>query len=241
MRSPLTRPCRMTSALTSMLSEQGAVAGEAIGDATGPEGMPEGRRVDGDDGLAEPALRLVGQPHHGEIGAGLDDGVDMGTIEVPEHVPKLLLAHVRDGGGGLAAQSGDAHDLEARLFEEALHLTVGHRLVGAEGRDAPDPVRLEGRPTGGGARGHAQARLGVDALDEGRIALDPAPEGLRRHAHDEIIWRAGHDVADGRPDGAADLTEYGLEGRVRVEYRVLDVHAPRVARHPGRRHPVEVV
>src|SRR6266511_5016386 len=80
-RSPLTRPCRMTSALTSMLSEQGAVAGEAIGDATGPEGMPEGRRVDGDDGLAEPALRLVGQPHHGEIGAGLDDGVDMGTIE----------------------------------------------------------------------------------------------------------------------------------------------------------------
>src|SRR5712671_3177380 len=126
MRSPLTRPCRMTSTLTSMLSKQGAVAGEAIGDAAGAEGVPESGRVDGDDGLAEPALRLVGQPHHGEIGAGLDDGVDVGGVEVPEHGPKVLLAHVRDCRGRLAAQSGDAHDLEDRLLEEAFYLDVRH-------------------------------------------------------------------------------------------------------------------
>src|SRR5258705_13812214 len=111
MRSPLTRPCRMTSALTSVLSEEGAVAGEAIGDAAGAEGVPEGGGVDGDDGLAEPALGLVGQPHHREIGACLDDGVHLWAVEVLGEAPKIGLSHVGVGGGRPSAPYRDAEHL----------------------------------------------------------------------------------------------------------------------------------
>src|SRR5215467_5370074 len=64
-------PCAGLVSVNSVLSEERAEAGKAIADAASAEGVPQGRRVDGDDGLAEPALGLIGQPYHGEVGASL--------------------------------------------------------------------------------------------------------------------------------------------------------------------------
>jgi hypothetical protein len=56
-----------------------------------------------------------------------------------------------------------------------------------------------------------EAGLDLHALDELCVALHTAPEGFRRHSHDQGIGLAGHHVPDGDPDGPADLDEECLE------------------------------
>ena len=47
-----------------------------------PQRVPVGRGVDGDHRLAEPHLGGGGEPHHAEVGADLDDGIDVAAVAV---------------------------------------------------------------------------------------------------------------------------------------------------------------
>ena len=53
-----------------------------VRDAVGAQRVPIGRGVDRDDRLAEPQLGGGREPHHRQIGADLDDGVDVVAVEL---------------------------------------------------------------------------------------------------------------------------------------------------------------
>jgi len=90
-------------------------------------------------------------------------------------------------------------------------------------------------------RRHRQTRAVLQPLLERRVALDPAPERLRRHAHHDVGRLAGHDVADGVGDGLADRLDEGEEHVVAREVGLLDKEACEMPCHARRNDPLTVV
>src|SRR5581483_7330512 len=54
---------------------------ELVVDAVHAAGVPVGGDVDADHRLVEPALGLVGELRHRQVGAELDDGLDVGPVD----------------------------------------------------------------------------------------------------------------------------------------------------------------
>src|SRR5947209_20562718 len=76
--------------------EQAAEAAHLVRDPVLAQRVPEGRRVDGDDWLAQPALRLIGEAKHRQVGAHLYEGIDVGTVDLEEGPTQRGLVLVRD-------------------------------------------------------------------------------------------------------------------------------------------------
>nr|BFE78265.1 hypothetical protein GCM10020093_008660 [Planobispora longispora] len=150
------RPARTgaRAAGSSVLAQQGARAVHPVVDAVVAQRHPPGRGVDGDDRLAQPALGLVGQAHHGQVGAALHERVHVRAVHLDQGGAQLGLGDVRDRHGGGAAQAPDGGDLEADLAEEPDHVRVAHRLVGVT-----TPMRRA--PYNVSARSHASAPVAV--------------------------------------------------------------------------------
>ena len=60
--------------------------------------------VDREHGLVEPELGDAGKPRHGEIGADLDDGVDVRSVHFDDGVAQLTLRHMRNQHGARALE-----------------------------------------------------------------------------------------------------------------------------------------
>ena len=63
-----------------MVFQQGAETSLLVGDTYRAKGMPVGRRIDGDDGLAQKKFSGGGQAHHRQVGTHLHDGVYVVTV-----------------------------------------------------------------------------------------------------------------------------------------------------------------
>src|SRR4051812_45538621 len=79
-----------------MLPEQPAEAVDRVADAARAERVPIGDGVDREDRLLEPALRLGGDAAHWQVGAELDDRVDVGPVERLAGADQLALAGLAD-------------------------------------------------------------------------------------------------------------------------------------------------
>src|SRR5215510_5992127 len=116
---------------------------------------------------------------------------------------------VRDRRRGVALEANLDGDAIARLLQEAPYLFVADRLIGCKRRDTFCPERIKRglqrrRPTG-------QPDPRTDHLAQPHFKLgvtfEAAPEGLRRHAHHDVAWLAGHDVTQRIRNGLADLLD----------------------------------
>src|SRR6185369_5384621 len=94
------------------------------------------------------------------------------------------------------------------------------------------------RPAGQPDRGPDQ--LAQPRLELG-VALEAAPEGLRRHAHHDVAWLAGHDVAQRIRNGLADLLDEGQEHVVTGEVRLSYEKAGEMPCHTRRDDPLTVI
>ena len=93
------------------LFEQAAEARHFVQNSVPAQRVPIGRRVDGDDRLAEPQFGGSGEPHHAEIGADLDDRVDVAAVavELDQLVAQQLGRDLGDRGPAPARQINVAH------------------------------------------------------------------------------------------------------------------------------------
>ena len=151
-----------------------------------------------------------------------------------------LLRHMRDRDRAGAAESLQAHDLEAAIGEEAAHLRVADRHVG---RDHPEPARavaFERRLAGVGAHRDLDAGARLDPLAQLDAAVAPVPEGLRRHAHDQVVGLAGHHAVDRLHHGAADIVHHPVEFVVVAHRIVGDMDAAEMVGDAARPHGVEL-
>src|SRR5215831_12728007 len=85
--------------MTSMLQQERAEALDLVVDAILAERPPIDAGVDRKHRLVEPELRDAGKPRHREIGADLDDGVDVRSVHFEDGVAQLALRHMRNQHG----------------------------------------------------------------------------------------------------------------------------------------------
>ena len=179
--------------------------------------MPDGGDVDGDQRLLQPVLQGREDVDAGQVGAALDDGVDVIAVDSFHRIDHLLDGGLGDRGRGGAVEAGDVLHLEADLVEEAAHVVVAHRRVGRDDGDALGFEQLERVAAGGGAGGQAQvADLVLDVLLEGDVAFHAAPEGLGGHAEHQVRDLRRQHVLDAQRHLAAHHFEEALEHGVLV-------------------------
>src|SRR5207237_1418876 len=114
----------------SKLREQAGETVELVGDAVGPERVPVGRDVDRDHRLVEPALGLVGDARHRQIGAELHDRLDVGPVDRLDGIDHVAGGDHGVGGGTLAAHVVVANDVVARGAEYSHHLGLDAGEIG---------------------------------------------------------------------------------------------------------------
>src|SRR5215475_1971555 len=102
-----------------MLQQERAEALDLVVDAILAERPPIDAGVDREHRLVEPELGDAGKPRHCEIGADLNDGIDVRSIYFEEGVAQLALRHMRDQHGTLAFEPLQAYDLETAIGKEA--------------------------------------------------------------------------------------------------------------------------
>src|SRR5215831_697701 len=166
--------------MTSMLEQERAEALDLVVDAILAERPPIDAGVDREHGLVEPELGDAGKPRHGEIGADLDDGVDVRSVHIDDGVAQLALRHMRDQHGARALEPLQAY------------------------------------------------------------ALEPVPEGLRRHAHDQIVGLARHHVVDRLQHLLADIVHQLIEVVIVADRIVGDMDAAKMIGNAARPHGFEL-
>src|ERR1700730_18369790 len=110
--------------MTSKLRQPRPEAAPLVDDPAAPQRRPIGRHVDGDYREAEPALCLAGEVRHGEIGAGLHDGVDALRGECLEPVAHVLLGGMADLHLARPLEAVDGANAPAALLEEPRHMGI---------------------------------------------------------------------------------------------------------------------
>src|SRR5262244_1261917 len=101
-----------------LLKQKRPEAPDLVVDAVLAQRVPVDAGVDGEHRLVEPELGDAGKPRHGEIGADLDDGVDVRSVHFDDGVAQLTLRHMRNQHGARALESLQAYDLETAIGEE---------------------------------------------------------------------------------------------------------------------------
>src|SRR6266536_6113113 len=101
--------------MTSMLQQERAEALDLVVDAILAERPPIDAGVDREHRLVEPELGDAGKPRHRQVGADLDDGIDVRSIHFKDGVAQLALAHMRDQHWAGAFEALEAYDLEAAI------------------------------------------------------------------------------------------------------------------------------
>ena len=156
-------------------------------------------------------------------------------VQLQQGVQQHLLGYVGHRRGALATQPFDRHHLKSTVFQEQLHVLVGHRPVGSEDADPLDvAVASQGRLAGVGAHGDPQSghlgHAGAQLVGLGQAA----PEGLRRHPHHQIVRIAGHYPEDGVVPFLPDVHHQRVEFIV-AGHRIVGDPDPRhvVGHAPG--------
>src|SRR6516165_3621638 len=214
--------------MTSMLQQERAEALDLVVDAILAERPPIDAGVDRKHRLVEPELRDAGKPRHREIGADLDDGVDVRSVHFEDGVAQLALRHMRNQHGTHAFESFQAHDLETAIGKEAADLRVADRHIGCDHADALRPMALQRRARRVRAHRDLDAGPRLDPLAQLLAALEPVPERLRRHAHDQIVGLARHHVVDCLQHLLADVLHQLIEIVIVADRIVGDVDAAEV-------------
>src|SRR5215467_4144761 len=208
-----------------MLEQERAEALDLVVDAILAERPPIDAGVDREHGLVEPELGDAGKPRHGEIGADLDHGVYVRSVHFDDGVAQLTLRHMRNQHGARALESLQAYDLETAIGEEAAYLHVADRHIRGDHAKALRPVALQRCPRRVRAHRDFDARPRLDPLVQFLAALEPVPEGLRRHAHDQIIGLACHHVIDRLQHLLADIVHQLIEVVIVADRIVGDMDA----------------
>ena len=180
---------------------------------------------------------------HRQVGAELDDGVDVGTVHLPHRVAQLVLGNVRDVDRRVAGEALGAHEVEAGLVGEGLEVADGDRVVGADDGDPLDAVaegaERRGQRVGRLCDADIAAGAGPDALLDLARGLQPAaPDAFGRNAEDQVVRPAGHHPIDGFLERDVDAPDQLVEILVRIDRIVGDVHPRDVVGHPLGRHRV---
>src|SRR5712691_1961026 len=222
-----------------MLRQQGAEAADAIVDAVATQRRPVGRDVDRDDGDTQPALGLAGKIGQGEVGAGLDDGIDTFGRERLQSVPQIGFGGVADQHLARPLEAVDRADAPAALLEKARDLRVADRLIGRQDADGAHLRKLQQRlGAGGRTERHRDAGALLQALAQTCGAGNAAPEGRYRHRHDQVSGLAAHHPIDRAVKIGADRFDHALELGVVGERKVADMDAADVVGDAGRPHGV---
>jgi hypothetical protein len=69
-----------------MFDQERAKPIDLVGNTVAAQGPPIGRGVDRQHWLVEPEIGDGGEPCHGEIGADLDHGFDIGAVDLQDRV-----------------------------------------------------------------------------------------------------------------------------------------------------------
>ena len=207
----------------SELTQHHPMAAELIVESHRAKGVPQADGIDGEDRLPEPALGLVGDLDHRQVRPALNNGVDVVAVESPEFVHDGLRSDVGNGRCGRALQAVDALYVVSAFGEVAMDLLVADTLIRSDTRNALDAETFESRVAGISTR--CDAKVATDLPDpclERGISLFAAPEGLGRHAHEDVVRFARHHVANGGWNGVADQVEKVQERLVAAEVGCLD-------------------
>src|SRR5258706_12658501 len=111
------------------LSEQAPQAFLSVGDAARPKGVPVGGGVDRDDWLSEPGFSLGGELDHRQVGADLNDGVDIVPVELEQRAAQALFCDFRYVGPAMTAQRYVAHHFEAAIVQKAPDVGISRRII----------------------------------------------------------------------------------------------------------------
>ena len=155
----------------------------------------------------------------------MDDGVDVRSIHLQDGVAQFALRHMRNQHGARALEPLQAYDLETAIDEEAAHLHVADRHIRCDHAEALRPVTLQRRARRVRAHRDFDARPRLDPLVQFLAALEPVPEGLRRHAHDQIVGLARHHVIDRLQHLLADIVHQLIEVVIVADRIVGDMDA----------------
>jgi hypothetical protein len=139
--------------------------------------------------------------------------------------------------------TGEAHFSPFRrtiaIAEEAAHLLVADRHIGRDHAEAAGAIALERLLRGVRAHGDLDAGARLHPLLESPASFEAIPEGLGRHAHDQVIGLAGHDLVDGAHHLAADIVHQRIEIVVVADGIVGDVDAAEMVGYAARAHGLE--
>jgi hypothetical protein len=161
-------------------------------------------------------------------------------VHLDDGVAQLALAHVRDQHRASAFEPLEAHDLETAIAEEAADLLVADRHIGRNHADALCAIALQCRLRRIRAHRDLDAGARLDALAQPDAALEPVPERLRGHAHDQVVGLARHHVIDGPQHLLADVVHELVELVVVADRVVGDVDAAEVIGDAAGPHGVEL-
>ncbi len=223
-----------------MLQQQRAEAVDLVVDAVLAQRPPVDAGVDREHGLVEPELGDPRQPRHRQIGADLDDCVDVRSVDFQDGIAQLALTHMRDQNGARAFEALELHDLETTICEETPHLRVAGRHIGRDHADPLRPIALKRRARRVRAHRDPDAGARLDPLMQSFAALEPVPERLRGHSHDQIVGLAGHDFVDRRKHLFANVVHELIEIGVVADRIIGDVDAAEVIGDAARAHRFEL-
>ena len=146
---------------------------------------------------------------------------------------------MRDQYGACTFKALEPHDLEPAIGEEAPHLRVAGRHIGRNHADPLRPMALKRRARRVRAHRDLDAGVRLDPLVQSFAALEPVPERLRRHSHDQIVGLAGHDLIDRHKHLLADVVHELIEIGVVTDRIIGDVDAAEVIGDAARTHRFE--
>ena len=134
-----------------------------------------------------------------------------------------------------------AHDGEPLVGEIARHLGVHRRPVGGQDGDALDPtIGPHGGRTGIAADADLDAGDLLHLAGEAIRAFLAVEKCDRRHAHDQVVWTAGHDASHRIQRVGGDDLGASAKAFVAHGIGVRRENAAEVVGYAGRLHGVEV-
>ena len=126
-------------------------------------------------GLSSHSSPRGGEPGHREIGADLNNSLDIGPVDGAHRVPQFAFADMRDQYRARAFEADEPRHLEPAISEKPPDLRVGDRHIRRDDADPPDLAIAAQRLARGARAAISEPMFGASAQQTVPIAKTPAP------------------------------------------------------------------